>query len=354
MKTAKANTHLCSSISTPDWTKQLNKHCYGNTGGLAYPSLSAAEAACGANSKCSGVYDSSCDSSGSFYQCDSSSLQTSSSSCVYTKPLAGPSSSRRRATETGAQVSLQVSWTVDAATTAQAQSLVAAGQKAIGIPAMGRRQLQQAGTCVVGKNKGPLLATATAKFSTPINLFASPLPSGTRQAASASGILLPDGYRNDFTGEVGFEIAVHQGFSVTFLGRATAFTKLKEAETVSVWDVRTNKKMTSIVVGPSSIVQNGYARVALPRPLLLIAGRSYAFSQSVSDGMTDTWFTGDTSKLKSNATITNKAIQESLCSITKGVFVGFGSGAYSNGFGVGAYPANTDSNIHIGPTFFIH
>ena len=62
----------------------------------------------------------------------------------------------RSLAETGAKVSLQVAWTVDAATAAQAQSLVAAGQKAIGMPGMGRRQLQAsaiggAGHCVVGQ-----------------------------------------------------------------------------------------------------------------------------------------------------------------------------------------------------------
>ena len=51
----------------------------------ASSSLSAAETACCANSQCIGVYDSGCDNSGNFYQCDSAALQTSSSSCVYTK-----------------------------------------------------------------------------------------------------------------------------------------------------------------------------------------------------------------------------------------------------------------------------
>ena len=73
------------------------------------------------------------------------------------------SGTRRSLAETGAKVSLQVSWTVDAATPAQAQGLMAAGQKAIGMPGMGRRQLQTGGAqCVLGQNKGALLATATA------------------------------------------------------------------------------------------------------------------------------------------------------------------------------------------------
>ena len=42
------------------FTKHSLKHCSGNTIGPAYSSLSAAEAACSANSKCSGVYDNRC------------------------------------------------------------------------------------------------------------------------------------------------------------------------------------------------------------------------------------------------------------------------------------------------------
>ena len=79
------------------WTKQSGKHCSGRTVGSAYiSSLSAAKAACAkANSGCSGVYDSGCDSSGSFYLCNVRyrDFQTSSSGCVYTKPPA-PSSGR--------------------------------------------------------------------------------------------------------------------------------------------------------------------------------------------------------------------------------------------------------------------
>ena len=66
-------------------TKQSRKHCNGNTVGSTYSSLSAAEAACLTNSQCTGVYDDNCDNRGSFYQCNSAALQTSTSSCVYTK-----------------------------------------------------------------------------------------------------------------------------------------------------------------------------------------------------------------------------------------------------------------------------
>ena len=86
---------------------------------------------------------------------------------------------RRFLAETGAKVWLQVAWTVDAATAAQAQSLVAAGQKAIGMPGMGRRrQLQTGAHCVLGQNKGALLATATA--------VVTPTPSPTSSSCCRS------------------------------------------------------------------------------------------------------------------------------------------------------------------------
>ena len=85
---------------------------------------------------------------------------------------------RRFLAKTGAEVPVQVVWTVDAATAAQAQSLVAAGQKAIGMPGMGRRrQLQTGAHCVLGQNKGALLATATA--------VATPTPSPTPGCSSS-------------------------------------------------------------------------------------------------------------------------------------------------------------------------
>ena len=67
------------------FAKHPLKHCSGNTVGGTYSSLSTAKAACESNSKCTGVYDSSCDNSGSFKLCNSAALKTSSSSCVFMK-----------------------------------------------------------------------------------------------------------------------------------------------------------------------------------------------------------------------------------------------------------------------------
>lgn len=49
---------------------------------------------------------------------------------------------------------------------AQAQSLVYAGQRVMGMPSMGRR-LQASGTCVVGQHVGPLIKTAKAIVQVP-------------------------------------------------------------------------------------------------------------------------------------------------------------------------------------------
>ena len=62
------------------------KHCYSNKYG-EYSTLSLAQSACDSDSNCRGVYDESCDNSGSFYLClISAGLEASTGgSCVYEK-----------------------------------------------------------------------------------------------------------------------------------------------------------------------------------------------------------------------------------------------------------------------------
>ena len=147
--------------------------------------------------------------------------------------------------------------------------------------------------------------------------------------------------RNDFVGEVGFEVVVHATFPVDSLGRAAKFTKLRGAKNVSIWDSQTHKKLASIVVGPSNPVQHGYARAPLPQPILLLKGRSYIFTQTVSKGMQDAW-SSPAHTVK--ATHTSKAIHGPLCSITTGRF----------SRAIDSFPALSDaSQEFIGPTFFI-
>ena len=76
----------------------------------------------------------------------------------------GGSSGHRRLSEVGARVSVQVTWSLAAGSSAQARSLVQAGQRVMGLPAMGRRSLKRRkkSSCIVGKNVGPLIRTAKA------------------------------------------------------------------------------------------------------------------------------------------------------------------------------------------------
>ena len=61
------------------------KHCASNDYG-SYLTLTLAQSACSSDSNCRGVYDTSCDNSGSFYLCPiSADLKISSRSCVYEK-----------------------------------------------------------------------------------------------------------------------------------------------------------------------------------------------------------------------------------------------------------------------------
>ena len=81
----------------------------------------------------------------------------------------GGSSGHRRLSEVtvGAKVSVQVTWSLAAGSTAQALSLVQNGQLAMGWPAMGRRQLKRKNSsCVVGNNDvGSLIKTSRAVAS---------------------------------------------------------------------------------------------------------------------------------------------------------------------------------------------
>jgi hypothetical protein len=70
------------------WTIHALKWCSSKASATAYATGGAAEAACLANAGCSGVYDQGCDNAGSWYQCSAAAYATSSSSCVYSKPVA--------------------------------------------------------------------------------------------------------------------------------------------------------------------------------------------------------------------------------------------------------------------------
>merc|ERR1719326_808034 len=73
----------------PGWAKNAKKHCVNNKHSGSYTSLFKAQEACvKLGSKCSGVYDPSCDGKDIYYTCTTAKWATSSSSCIYSAPKA--------------------------------------------------------------------------------------------------------------------------------------------------------------------------------------------------------------------------------------------------------------------------
>jgi len=71
----------------PGWAKNAKKHCVNNKHSGSYTSLFKAQEACvKLGSKCSGVYDPSCDGKDVYYTCTTAKWATSSSSCIYSAP----------------------------------------------------------------------------------------------------------------------------------------------------------------------------------------------------------------------------------------------------------------------------
>jgi len=70
------------------WPKISNKHCAGTKAdSKTYLTRAAAAAACRLNSKCSGIYDPSCDAKGSWYTCTKNAYASSGmGSCIFKMP----------------------------------------------------------------------------------------------------------------------------------------------------------------------------------------------------------------------------------------------------------------------------
>merc|ERR1719221_1090254 len=69
------------------WAKSTKKHCFSTKHSAKYKSVYEAQEAClKLGSKCSGVYDDTCDGKGDFYACTEAKWAISSSSCIYTAP----------------------------------------------------------------------------------------------------------------------------------------------------------------------------------------------------------------------------------------------------------------------------
>lgn len=125
--------------------------------------------------------------------------------------------------------------------------------------------------------------------------------------------------RNDWTGEVGYELTPKQPLTVSALGRAVPAGQatLKADAAVTIWSVATKKKLATTVVGPKAgAADQGYAYADLAAPVVLQAGRRYYVTQTCSKGMPD--------KFTNSATNAGAALQW---------IATLGNGVYSQGVG---------------------
>ena len=98
-----------------------------------------------------------------------------------------------------------------------------------------------------------------------------------------------DAPRNNYLGEVGFQIETIRPLTVTALGRGGA--SLKAGARVTIWDVESGKAVASTVVASTAnaTVEGGYTYVNLTSPVQLRGGAQYRVSLSCTLGMPDLW-----------------------------------------------------------------
>merc|ERR1712051_696391 len=83
------------------WQKIAKTHCAGNTVGSAFKTAADAQKYCQQQgpSKCSGVYDDSCDGKGTFFACDTKThLSSSMGSCIHKLAAKGVTTAPAKAT----------------------------------------------------------------------------------------------------------------------------------------------------------------------------------------------------------------------------------------------------------------
>jgi hypothetical protein len=98
------------------------------------------------------------------------------------------------------------------------------------------------------------------------------------------------GTRNEFSGEVGYQITPKGPLTVTSLGRAVNGAALRAAATVHIWDVAAKKVVATASIGPNaSIPVQGYSYIELTAPVVLQAGSKYIVTQVCSPSMLDKW-----------------------------------------------------------------
>jgi hypothetical protein len=135
------------------------------------------------------------------------------------------------------------------------------------------------------------------------------------------------GTRNNFDGEVGFEITVGAAaVAVQALGRASSGARLQADAAVTVWDAATQQPVARAVVGPAAGVADaeGYVYQALAAAVVLKPGGSYRVTQTTAVGMADKWSDGN-----ANA-----------AAATGGAYVTVGDGVFGKKWA--AYPTSSD------------
>ena len=76
------------------------------------------------------------------------------------------------------------------------------------------------------------------------------------------------GQRNDFTGQVGYELVPAAAICVTALGRSVSGGAIQRPHAVTLWDCATQKALARVMVLPASGKdEQGYACELLATPL---------------------------------------------------------------------------------------
>lgn len=95
--------------------------------------------------------------------------------------------------------------------------------------------------------------------------------------------------RNDYEGEVGYQIVPKSLLTVTALGRAVhGQAALKASAAVNIWSAKTKKLIATAPVGPNaSTPHQGFSYVDLATPVALQPGQTYYVTQTCTKGMPD-------------------------------------------------------------------
>eukprot|EP00928_Gymnodinium_smaydae_P052825 TRINITY_DN3697_c0_g1_i4.p1 TRINITY_DN3697_c0_g1~~TRINITY_DN3697_c0_g1_i4.p1 ORF type:complete len:2404 (-),score=413.62 TRINITY_DN3697_c0_g1_i4:118-7329(-) len=100
---------------------------------------------------------------------------------------------------------------------------------------------------------------------------------------------LPSSTTGTHSGEKGTQFQANQDFKISSLGRGLTLgqVKLQESTTISLWSLEGEKLLASAVVGPDSIVQNGYAYAQLPTHVAILQGGQYVITLGLTRNSLD-------------------------------------------------------------------